>query len=79
MGLVVDEFVRLKEENMMGIVDLIWWIITITILPLDGSIVWYYIEQNNFGGSFWFTLIIYIFLSINVAIRLYIMEIREGK
>ena len=63
----------------MGFIDLIWWIITITVLPLDGSIVWHYIEQNNFGGDFWFTLIIYIFLSINVAIRLYIVEIREGK
>lgn len=63
----------------MGIIDLIWWIMTIMVLPLDGSIVWYYIEQNNFGYSFWFTLIIYIFLSINVAIRLYIMENREGK
>ena len=64
---------------MMGFIDLIWWIITITVLPLDGSVVWYYIEQNNFGCNFWFTLIIYIFLSINVAIRLYIMENQGGK
>ena len=51
--------------------DLIWWPLTIMVLPLDGYFIMDCIAKNNFGFNFWFVTIIYILLCIVIGVRLY--------
>ena len=62
---------------MENIVDMIWWILTVAILPLDGSIIMKYICEENFGLSFWFLIVIYAVLSATIGARLYLVEKRK--
>ena len=51
--------------------NLIWWPLTIMVLPLDGYFIMDCIAKNNFGFNFWFVTIIYILLCIVTGVRLY--------
>ena len=57
--------------------DLFWWVLTVMVLPLDGSIIIANIYEGNFNSSFWFTVVIYIVLCIGVGLRLYLLEKRK--
>lgn len=56
---------------MEKILELIWWPLTIMLLPLDGYFIMDCIAKNNFGLNFWFVTIIYILLCIVTGVRLY--------
>lgn len=56
---------------MEKILELIWWPLTIMLLPLDGYFIMDCIAKNNFGFNFWFVTIIYILLCIVTGVRLY--------
>ena len=62
---------------MERFIDLIWWVLTVILLPLDGSIIINNIYEGNFNSSFWFLVVIYIVLCISVGLRLYLLEKRK--
>ena len=55
---------------MEKIIDVIWWVLAIAILPLDGYFIMDCIAKNNFNFIFWFVTIIYILLCIAIGVRL---------
>ena len=58
---------------MEKIIDFIWWVLVIAILPLDGYFIMDCIAKNNFDLFFWVVTIIYILLCIVVSARLYLV------
>ena len=64
---------------MENIVDMIWWTMTIALLPLEGNIIMNYIYEENFSLPFWVAIAIYVLLSANVGARLYLIEKRKDK
>ena len=64
---------------MNKIINSIWWIATIMLVPLDASCVVYYIVEENFNFSFWVVAIAFVLLSCVLGIRLCIMENRKDK
>ena len=59
---------------MEKIIDFIWWVLTVMVLPLDGYFIMDCITKNNFNFIFWFVTIIYFLLCIIVGARLYLLE-----
>ena len=59
---------------MEKIIDFIWWVLTVMVLPLDGYFIMDCIAKNNFGVGFWTVIIIYILLCVVVGARLYLVE-----
>ena len=53
--------------------NLIWWPLTIMVLPLDGYLIMDYIAKNNFSFHFWFLTIAYILLCVVTGARLYLV------
>ena len=49
---------------MEKIIDFIWWVLVIAILPLQGYFIMDCIAKNNFDFNFWFVTIIYIIVCI---------------
>ena len=62
---------------MEWFIDLIWWVLTVIFLPLDGSIIIANIYEGNFNSFFWLLVVIYIVLCISVGLRLYLLEKRK--
>ena len=62
---------------MEKIIDFIWWVLTVMVLPLDGYFIMDCIAKNNFGMAFWTMIIIYILLCIVTGARLYLLEKRK--
>ena len=58
---------------MEKIIDFIWWILVIAILPLQGYFIMDCIAKNNFDFIFWFVTIIYTIMCIVVGARLYLV------
>ena len=59
---------------MEKIIDFIWWVVAIMILPLDGYFIMDCIVKNNFDFNFWLVTIIYILVCIIIGARLYLIE-----
>ena len=59
---------------MEKIIDFIWWVLAIAILPLQGYFIMDCIAKNNFNFIFWSVTIIYILLCIIIGARLYLIE-----
>ena len=59
---------------MEKIIDFIWWVLAVAVLPLDGYFIMDCIAKNNFNFFFWVVTIIYILLCIIVGARLYLVE-----
>ena len=59
---------------MEKIIDCIWWIFAIMVLPLDGYFIMECIAKNNFDSFFWVVTIIYILVCIIIGARLYLIE-----
>ena len=58
---------------MEKIIDFIWWVLVIAILPLQGYFIMDCIAKNNFDFIFWFVTIIYTIMCIVVGARLYLV------
>ena len=54
---------------MEKIIDFIWWVLVIAILPLQGYFIMDCIAKNNFDFIFWFVTIIYSMMCIVVGAR----------
>ena len=59
---------------MEKIIDFIWWVLVIAILPLQGYFIKDCIAKNNFDFNFWLVTIIYILVCIVIGARLYLIE-----
>ena len=59
---------------MEKIIDFIWWVFAIMVLPLQGYFIMDCIAKNNFDFNFWFVSIIYILVCIVIGARLYLIE-----
>ena len=55
---------------MEKIIDFIWWVFAIMVLPLQGYFIMDCIAKNNFDFNFWFVTIIYILVCIVIGARL---------
>ena len=55
---------------MEKIIDFIWWVFAIAVLPLQGYFIMDCIAKNNFDFNFWFVTIIYILVCIVIGARL---------
>ena len=63
---------------MDKIIDMIWWPMTLALIPLEAGVIMYYIYEEYFGVGFWMMTIIYILLCISIGSRLYLIE-KKGK
>ena len=59
---------------MEKIIDFIWGVLAIAILPLQGYFIMDCIAKNNFDFNFWLVTIIYILVCIVIGARLYLIE-----
>ena len=58
---------------MEKIIDFIWWVFAVAVLPLQGYFIMDCIAKNNFDFNFWFVTIIYIIVCIVIGARLYLI------
>ena len=63
---------------MDKIIDMIWWLMTVAVIPLDAGIIVHYIHEEYFGANFWTMTVIYILLCVSTGARLYLIE-KKGK
>ena len=63
---------------MDKILNMIWWPMTIALIPLDAGIIIHYIYEEYFGVNFWITVVLYILLCTFAGARIYLIE-KKGK
>ena len=63
---------------MDKIFEIIWWPITVAVIPLDAGIIMHYIYEEYFGIDFWTMAVLYILLCASVGVRIHLIE-KEGK
>ena len=63
---------------MDQIINMIWWPMTLALIPLDGSIIMHYIYEEYFGIHFWTMAVLYILLCAFAGARIYLIE-KKGK
>ena len=63
---------------MDKIIDMIWWPITVALLPLCSGVIMHYIYEEYFDANFWTMTVLYILLCISTGSRLYLIE-KKGK
>ena len=63
---------------MNKILEMIWWPMTVAVIPLDAGIIMLYIYEEYFGIGFWTMTVLYILLCISTGARLYLIE-KKGK
>ena len=63
---------------MDKIFEMIWWPMTVALIPLDAGLIMYYIYEEYFGVGFWTMAVLYILLCVCVGARLYLIE-KKGK
>ena len=63
---------------MDKILEMIWWPMTLALIPLDGSIIMHYIYEEYFGVNFWIMVVLYILLCSSAGARIYLIE-KEGR
>ena len=63
---------------MDKILEMIWWPITLALIPLDAGIITHYIYEEYFGVNFWITVVVYMLLCISAGARIYLIE-KKGK
>ena len=63
---------------MDKIFEIIWWPITVAVIPLDAGIIVHYIYEECFDISFWTMTVLYILLCTSVGARIHLIE-KEGK
>ena len=63
---------------MYKILNMIWWPMTVAVIPLDAGIIVYYIYEECFDINFWAMAVLYILLCAFAGARLYLIE-KKGK
>ena len=63
---------------MDKIIDMIWWPITVALVPLDAGFIIRYICEESFGIGFWTMIVLYILLCTSVGVRIHLIE-KEGR
>ena len=63
---------------MDKILNMIWWPMTIALIPLDAGIIMHYIYEEYFGIGFWTMAVLYILLCASVGVRIHLIE-KEGR
>lgn len=64
---------------MDKIVNCIWWITVVMLIPLDAACILYYIEKETFNASFWCVAIPFVLLSCLVGVCLCNVMNRKDK
>ena len=63
---------------MDKIIDMIWWPMTVAVIPLGADIIMHYIYEEYFGIGFWTMTVLYILLCTSVGVRIHLIE-KKGK
>ena len=63
---------------MNKILEMIWWPMTVAVIPLDAGIIMHYIYEEYFGIGFWTMIVLYILLCTSVGVRIHLIE-KEGR
>ena len=63
---------------MDKILNMIWWPMTIALIPLDAGIIMHYIYEEYFDIHFWTMAVLYILLCAFIDARIYLIE-KKGK
>lgn len=63
---------------MDKILEMIWWPMTLALIPLDGSVIMYYIYEECFDINFWAMAVLYVLSCASVGARIYLIE-KKGK
>ena len=63
---------------MNKILEMIWWPITVALIPLDAGVIMYYIYEEYFGIGFWTMAVLYILSCASVGVRIHLIE-KEGR
>ena len=63
---------------MDKIFEIIWWPITVALIPLDAGVIMHYICEEYFGIGFWTMAVLYILLCASVGVRIHLIE-KEGR
>ena len=63
---------------MDKILNMIWWPMTLALIPLDGSVIIHCIYEEYFGVNFWIMVVLYILLCTFAGARIYLIE-KKGK
>ena len=63
---------------MDKIFEIIWWPMTVAVIPLVAGIIVHYIYEECFDINFWAMAVLYILLCASVGARLYLIE-KKGK
>ena len=63
---------------MDKILEMIWWPMTVAVIPLDAGIIVHYIYEECFDINFWAMTVLYILLCTSVGARIHLIE-KEGK
>ena len=63
---------------MDKIFEIIWWPITVALLPLCSGVIMHYIYEEYFGVNFWIMAVLYILLCTSAGARIYLIE-KKGK
>ena len=64
---------------MDKILNMIWWPMTVALIPLDAGIIMHYICEEYFGVGFWVMAVLYILLCVCVGARIYLIEKKGEK
>ena len=64
---------------MNKIIDYIWWVAVVKLIPLDAASILYYVQEETFNTSFWCVTIAFVLLSCVVGVRLCNAENRKDK
>ena len=63
---------------MDKILNMIWWPMTIALIPLDAGIIIHCIYEEYFGVNFWIMAVLYVLLCASAGARIYLIE-KKGK
>ena len=63
---------------MDKILNMIWWPITVALIPLDAGVIMHYIYEEYFDANFWAMAVLYILLCASVGVRIHLIE-KEGR
>ena len=63
---------------MDKILEMIWWPMTLALIPLDAGVIIHYIYEEYFGIGFWTMAVLYILLCTFAGARIYLIE-KKGK
>ena len=63
---------------MDKILEMIWWPMTVAIIPLDAGIIVHHIYEECFDINFWAMVVLYVLLCASTGARIYLIE-KKGK